>query len=110
MISPDSSEYNPAPSGSWRQGYQTKPVTDEYMRKHLRAYINLRQGRQKYDGISLHGTPQMTVHSCWSGYSEYTITNQWDEIEVVWDGHRCYFGNTTAFFKEMAVVDIEGWD
>lgn len=101
-----------SPEGSNRDGVETITITEPYMYRHIKAYIMdklYKRDEQLAERTYLHGHPQMTIHSCWSGYSEYTITNRWDEIEITWDGHRAYFGNTTAFFRAMAVVDPDDY-
>lgn len=99
---------NPAPGTlSKRQGYVTKIETEDYLLRHIKAYILDKQDDRYGNRIYLRGWPIITLHECWSGYSEYTVTRTWTEMEIVWGGYRAYFGNTTAFFRAMAIVDPE---
>ena len=45
----------------------------------------------------------MTAEACWSGYSEYTITNQWTEVVIgvpAWNMER-HYDSMPAFFAAL---------
>lgn len=68
-----------SPSGECVNGYVTKPVEpNDAFGRALDALIRKETGRS-YIGS---GRILMTTTECWSGYSEYTITNQWSEITI----------------------------
>lgn len=97
---------DPSPAGSWRQGYITYQETEEYLVDHIRGYVySTLGGRRPY----LSGYPTLTIHNCWSGYSEYTITSQWHEIGIEWDGHSFFFESTAEFLKALSEADTERW-
>lgn len=95
----------PAPSGSKRQNYVTYVEREDYLVNHIRAYIRMQESGRPYGTPYLRGYPTLTVHRCWDGYSEYTVTSVWDEVEVVWDGYRHYFESTAEFLAALAAVE-----
>jgi len=89
---------SPSPVGSWRHAVVTYTETNELLVDGIKAMI----AKSADDHwIYLAGHPELTVHKCWSGYSEYTVTSQWDEIAVAWDGHAFYFEHLSEFFKAL---------
>lgn len=92
----------PSPRYSWRSGYETYTETDPLLVETLRVLL---VGRWK----SLYGYPSFTVHSCWSGYSSYTITDEWSEIEITWGEHHLYYESVAEFFRALAAVDLKGY-
>ncbi|WP_066904046.1 hypothetical protein [Mycolicibacterium houstonense] len=99
----------PSPAGSKRQGYITYQETESYLVDHIRGYVKQQIGARRYGPPYLHGYPTLTIHQCWDGYSEYTITDQWHEVSVDWEGHSFFFESTAAFFRALADVEpIEG--
>jgi len=95
----------PSPAGSNRQGYISYLETEPYLVGQIRAYV--RQQAGKY--VNPHGYPTLTIHECWSGYSEYTITNQWHEVGVEWGEYSFFFETTAEFFKALAGVEEAYW-
>lgn len=94
-----------SPSGSWRQGYVVYEETNDLLVSGIEALI--KQTANEY-WICVSGRPKLTVHKCWSGYSEYTVTSEWDEIDIDWDGHHFYFEHLSLFFKALeAAVEWE---
>lgn len=85
-----------APSGAWRDGYETYTETHPELVASIRHLIT----GNAWAGIP--GHPEVTVHKCWSGYSEYTITSEWQEIEIVWGKHRLYYEHISDFFKALS--------
>lgn len=95
----------PSPSGSQRQGYVTYEETEQYLVDQIRGFI-----RSKSTGyLYLHGYPTLTVHHCWSGYSEYTVTSTWHEVGIEWDGNSYFFESTAEFFKALSEVEESGY-
>lgn len=97
---------DPAPSGSKRQDYVTYQETEDYLVQHIRALIIDASGNRR---LSLTGYPTLTIHSCWDGYSEYTIEDQWHEVGVEWGGYRLYYDSTSAFLKDLSEVEPVGY-
>ena len=65
-----------SPEGEAINGFVTKPVsTDDTFGEAVRQLVLQATDRT-------YGLPSilMTTRSHWSGYSEYTVTNQWSEI------------------------------
>lgn len=52
----------------------------------------------------------LTVLSCWSGYSECTITSTWAEITVEWGRYELHFESMAEFFRAVADADVNGAD
>lgn len=68
-----------SPTGECINGYVTRPVElDGVFGLALGNLIRKELGRSYIGG----GQILMTTTDCWSGYSEYTITNQWSEITI----------------------------
>lgn len=87
-----------SPAGSWRHAVVTYTETNELLVDGIKAMIS----KHKDDyWIYLQGRPELTVHKCWSGYSEYTVTSEWDEIAIDWDGNHFYFEHLSEFFKAL---------
>lgn len=100
----DESYDGESPSGSGRDGYTIYHETDEYLLTAILAYISHKENDR---WLRLKGKPEITVHHCWSGYSEYTITSAWDEISVEWDGRSFYWEHIADFFNDLARVPKE---
>lgn len=100
---------SPSPRGSGRTGVVTYEETNDLLVDGIFALIKRTDGEywmSKYELDSRY--PKLTVHKCWSGYSEYTITDQWDEIEIDWGKYHFYFEHLPAFFK--ALEEASDWE
>lgn len=103
-----------SPNGSWRDGYTTyvEPsdspladgVVDFLARKAAPGDVKNWQF-DRYQGDirrSVRDKPlTFTVHNCWSGYSEYTITDVWSEISFTWGEHEHHFEGMAEFFRAL---------
>lgn len=92
---------DPSPAGSKRQQYVTYDETEDYLVNHIRAYLKRDNGY-----IYLSGYPTLTVHKCWDGYSEYTITATWDEIHIRWGDYEAFFDSSAAFLQALSEVEL----
>lgn len=90
-----------SPAGSSRDGYVTYHETDEYLIDAIKSMIASKEGQKQWR-LVLPGKPEITVHHCWSGYSEYTITSSWDEITVTWGKYSYDFKHVSEFFRALA--------
>lgn len=92
-----------SPLGSGRDGYVTYTETEDYLVDLIRGFIIQEKGLNSYNSyLDLPGYPRLTVHNCWSGYSEYTITSTWHEITVEWGIYGVHFASAPEFFKALA--------
>lgn len=91
-----------APSGANRDAYVTYTEADAYLYDAIRQIIGKKIGKHWF---SLPGHPVITLHECWSGYSEYTITSTWSEIGIEWGEHSLYYESMGAFFTAAAEAD-----
>ncbi|BBY34929.1 hypothetical protein BST33_00150 [Mycolicibacter minnesotensis] len=85
-----------SPMGSSLDKKVTYTETDPLLVEALRHYF------ENDPWTSIPGKPSFTVYGCWSGCSEYTITSEWDEIEVVWGKHRRVWDSMSQFFSDLA--------
>ena len=93
-----------SPSGAWRDGYTTyrepdnspvaRAIFQHIERSHRNVWMQVR-----------HEPLELTVHNCWSGYSEYTITNTWSEVSVKWGPFELHFDSMPAFFRALAETE-----
>ena len=90
---------SPAPSGSDRHGYVTYTETNPTLVRSIQVLLDGNEWGYRP------GYPNITVHECWSGYSEYTVTNTWSEIEIVWGEDSRYFNHVSDFFRALAEAD-----
>ena len=90
----------PSPAGSKRQGYVTYEEREKYLVDHIRACLLKRHEESRYKYLT--GYPVLTIHECWDGYSEYTVTDTWNEVQVEWDGLTAYFESTPEFLLALA--------
>lgn len=102
-----------SPNGSSRDGYEIKRVTGGLardIRTHAQQQFTGDIGgnldwRAKYDKFAAlvqGAVPTITVHKCWSGYSEYTITNVWSEISYNIGPFECHFKGVAHFIAAIA--------
>jgi len=90
------------PSGASRNGYAVYTENADYpLGRAIRDLIADKTGEPAWC-LRLEGDPELTVHYAWSGYSEYTITSTWDEMQIVWDGHELNFDSMPEFFRAVS--------
>lgn len=93
------------PSGAGRDGYEVYTESaDSPLGRAIRDLIIDKTGESPWN-ISLEGNPQLTVHHAWSGYSEYTITSTWDEMQINWGDYELNFESMPEFFRAVS----EAW-
>lgn len=111
----DESYEGVSPGGDRRNGYTTytepadSPLADgvlDYLARQI-APEGLRDwefDRYQHQILrAVHDKPlTFTVHDCWSGYSEYTITQEWSEISFSWGVHEHHFEGMAEFFRALA--------
>lgn len=105
-----------APSGSARDGYSTyeepagTPLA-EAVRTHL-TRLEAEKGKKNPEWVVRGQTKnqplKVTVHACWSGYSEYTITNTWTEASIEWGPYALEFESMAELFRTLADAEAEG--
>lgn len=115
-----------APSGSARSGYTvyTEPL-DTPLGENCLRYVLLKETGEAYERWSLKDSEKKAVWDdiykeareqknvrfilsrCWSGYSEYTVTSEWDEIEFSIGSRTYHFESMPEFFRAMTEVPKE---
>lgn len=124
----DDEDHVPA-SMSNREGYTvyTEPL-DTPLGENCLRYVLLKETGEAHESYNLRGAEnkekldlfyaihkeaqeqknvRFVVSNCWSGYSEYTITSTWDEIEFSIGSHSYHFESMPEFFKAMSEVPKE---
>lgn len=108
-----------SPAGSRRNGYTTyeEPV-DSPLARGVRDFLVCKirpEGRKYFENYidenvvdaAVSGHPLLlTVHECWSGYSEYTITSVWQEIGIEWGTYSHHFESMPDFFRSIADAGV----
>lgn len=103
-----------SPNGSWRDGYTTyvepqdSPLADGVLGYLTRKVtpVDARYGELDRNQSAIMRAVQdkpltFTVHNCWSGYSEYTITDMWSEISFTWGEYEHHFEGMAEFFRAL---------
>ncbi|MGW5519111.1 hypothetical protein [Nocardia africana] len=103
-----------SPLGSWRDGYTTyREPDDGPIGKAVRVYLERTHANEStYQPISeyvdkhiRHEHLELTVHDCWSGLSEYTITDTWTEVSLKWGPFEAEFDSMAEFFRELSTAE-----
>lgn len=104
-----------SPLESNRDGYTTyeeprdSPLGDavtDFLIEHIQSEDKQTQSRYRYENTVWNNTKDesliFTVHKCWSGYSEYTITSTWAEISFKWGPYEHHFPSMGEFFQTLS--------